>query len=261
MDLKFAKGYTVYKYTGSVGSDTRDFCREMVGMDRFYTFEEIEAMGDMAVNPGFGLGGASTYSIWEYKGGPNCKHRWTKFYINEAGRAENKGAAPGIAGEKPNSMTNNGYAFAAIEDKRELVGPVAIPDIEIPRKDKQGNLYFVRFSKEVVRRMAEKFMREQKLSENNLQHNGDDAAGSYVYESYIVETEDDKANTVYGLNVPVGTWIIKMRVVNPNTWAKVKAGEVKGFSLEGSFMDRADWEQYQKDREIYNKVIRILKNS
>jgi hypothetical protein len=52
-----------------------------------------------------------------------------------------------------------------------------------------------------------------------------------------------------------------MRVTDPGVWAKVKTGEVKGFSLEGSFMDRADWEQYQKDREIYNKVIRILKNS
>ena len=44
-------------------------------------------------------------------------------------------------------------------------------------------------------------------------------------------------------------------------WNKVKSGEVKGFSLEGSFMDKEDYEQYQKDREIYNKVIRILKNS
>mgnify|MGYP001185907848 CR=1 FL=1 len=54
IDLKLAKGYTVYKYTGSVGSDTRDFCRNMVGMERFYTFAEIDAMGAMAVNPGSG---------------------------------------------------------------------------------------------------------------------------------------------------------------------------------------------------------------
>ena len=261
IDLELAKGYTVYKYTGSVGSDTRDFCKEMVGMDLYYTFEDIDAMGSRAVNPGFGLNGDNTYSIWKYKGGPNCKHRWTKFYVNEDGGYENKGAAPGIAGEKPNDMANNGYAFAAIEDKMELVGPVAIPDIEIPRKDKQGNTYFVRFSKEVVKRMAEKFMREQKLAESNIQHDGEQDGKSYVYESYIVETEDDKANTLYGLNVPIGTWMIKMRVMDKAIWDKVKSGEVKGFSLEGSFMDREDYEQYQKDREIYNKVIRILKNS
>jgi hypothetical protein len=261
IDLELAKGYTVYKYTGSVGSDTRDFCREMVGMDLYYTFDQIDAMGSMAVNPGFGLGGDDTYDIWKWKGGPNCKHRWTKFYVNEDGGYENKGAAPGIAGEKPNDMANNGYAFAAIEDKMELVGPVAIPDIEIPRKDKNGNVYFVRFSKEVVRRMAEKFMREQKLAESNIQHDGEQDGKSYVYESWIVEHPEDKANSVYNLDVPVGTWMCKMRVTDPVVWAKVKSGEVKGFILEGSFMDRADWEQYQKDREIYNKVIRILKNS
>ena len=109
--------------------------------------------------------------------------------------------------------------------------------------------------------MAEKFMREQKLAESNIQHDGEQDGKSYVYESYIVETDDDKANTLYGLNVPIGTWMIKMRVMDKTIWNKVKSGEVKGFSLEGSFMDKEDYEQYQKDREIYNKVIRILKNS
>ena len=148
----------------------------------------------------------------------------------------------------------------ADDDKRELVGPVAIPDIEIPRKNEDGSIYFVRFSKEVVRKMAEKFMREQKLSDSNIQHDSEQDALSYVYESWIVENPEDKANSVYGLDVPIGTWMVKMKVTDSNVWAKVKSGEVKGLSLEGAFMSKEDYMSYQKDREIYNRVIRILKS-
>jgi hypothetical protein len=257
IDLKLAKGYTVYKYTGSVGSDTREFCRDMVSMNRFYTFDEINQLSDSNPNPGFGLGGSDNYSLWKYKGGPNCKHRWTKFYVTETGDIENKGGAPGIAGEKPDDMPNHGYAFAS-EDKRELVGAVAIPDMEIPRKDKDGNIFFVRFSKAVIEKMARKFMREQRLADNNIQHMEDMDAGSYVYESWIVENPEDKANTIYGLNVPVGTWVVKMKVLNDETWKKVKEGKLNGFSLEGSFLSKEEYTAYLEDKKMYESLVDLV---
>ena len=35
-------------------------------------------MGDRAVNAGWGLGGADTYSIWFFKGGGACHHFWLR---------------------------------------------------------------------------------------------------------------------------------------------------------------------------------------
>lgn len=35
-------------------------------------------MGTQVVNAGWGPKGADTYSIWLYKGGGNCHHRWNK---------------------------------------------------------------------------------------------------------------------------------------------------------------------------------------
>ena len=149
----------------------------------------------------------------------------------------------------------------ASEDQQIVVGPVAIPDMEIPRiHPKTKEKYWVRFSKEVVARMAEKFMKELRNRETNIQHNAENRAGSYVFESWLVENEEDKANTVYDLGVPIGSWMVSMRVEDPATWKMIKNGELRGFSLEGSFLDKEDWDQYQKDREIYNKVIGILKS-
>ena len=48
----------------------------MLAANKVYRKEDIIRMGKMPVNKGWGAGGADTYSIWLYKGGGNCHHRW-----------------------------------------------------------------------------------------------------------------------------------------------------------------------------------------
>lgn len=68
-----------YKYSPeSVSLNSRDFCQMMVNAGKIYRKEDIQAMGEMAVNAGFGENGAATYDIWLYKGGPNCHHYWKR---------------------------------------------------------------------------------------------------------------------------------------------------------------------------------------
>ena len=46
--------------------------------NKIYRKEDIIAMGDKSVNAGWGPNGANTYSIWLYKGGGNCHHKWNR---------------------------------------------------------------------------------------------------------------------------------------------------------------------------------------
>jgi len=75
-------GYTFlvrYKYAPARTQTTsRKFCKEMVKAKKVYRKEDIISMDDVAVNAGFGEGGAKTYSIWLYKGGARCKHYWSR---------------------------------------------------------------------------------------------------------------------------------------------------------------------------------------
>ena len=48
----------------------------MIDADKVYRKEDIIAMGKKPVNAGFGKGGSETYSIWLYKGGARCQHKW-----------------------------------------------------------------------------------------------------------------------------------------------------------------------------------------
>lgn len=66
-----------YQYAPlSASANSRDFCRKMVAAKKLYRKEDILQMNDKAVNAGFGPNGAATYSIWLYKGGARCSHKW-----------------------------------------------------------------------------------------------------------------------------------------------------------------------------------------
>ena len=67
-----------YKYEGELTDNPRDFCTAMVKANKLYRKQDILNMENQAVNPGWGPKGADTYSIWLYKGGGNCHHRWNK---------------------------------------------------------------------------------------------------------------------------------------------------------------------------------------
>lgn len=59
-------------------NDSRKFCSLMVNAGKVYRKEDILAASARAVNPGFGFQGASTYDIWQFKGGPRCHHFWER---------------------------------------------------------------------------------------------------------------------------------------------------------------------------------------
>jgi hypothetical protein len=67
-----------YKYEGEVTDNPREFCTQMVKANKIYRKEDILNMSTQVVNAGWGPKGTDYYSIWLYKGGGNCHHRWNK---------------------------------------------------------------------------------------------------------------------------------------------------------------------------------------
>jgi hypothetical protein len=101
------KGLTVYKYAGP--KPQRMFCKIMMSLDKYYSYDQIAKISQTPRNPGFGPHGTDIYDIWKYSGGANCKHYWQKYYINEKEKVINKGRAPGLSGTAPYDQPNHGY--------------------------------------------------------------------------------------------------------------------------------------------------------
>ena len=62
----------------STKTNSREFCKKMVASGKVYRKEDVLRMSSQAVNAGFGVEGAATYSIWLYKGGARCHHFWMR---------------------------------------------------------------------------------------------------------------------------------------------------------------------------------------
>ena len=113
-----------YRYSPlQAGANSREFCKKMVQYDKLYRKEDIIAMGNKAVNAGWGEGGASTYSIWKYKGGGDCHHKWL--------RQTFKGKTQGnLANQDPNISTNKARkdGFNPVNEKEVSMKPKDMPN-------------------------------------------------------------------------------------------------------------------------------------
>ena len=151
--------------------------------------------------------------------------------------------------------------FATDDEQRTVIGPAMIADQKIFRKDVKGNPYYVYFSSETIKMIAEKYMRNKYTDNNDLMHDGKAVRDVYVVESWIKETEEDKS-TAYGYeSIPVGSWFIRMKVAKTPTgdkvWEQIKEGKLNGFSVSGYFEEVAE---FCKEEMFLRQVAEILKN-
>ena len=116
------------------------------------------------------------------------------------------------------------------EEKHIVSGPVLIPEQKIYRNDEQG-AYYIQFSADAIRRIAEKFFTDHNTTNVNLQH--EYQVGDCVYfESYFIDKERGIVPAEFA-DLPDGTWIVSCKINNPAVWELVKDGTLRGFSVEG----------------------------
>ena len=137
------------------------------------------------------------------------------------------------------ALKNQEFKFAEVnKEKRILMGAALIPNKPIYRKNDE-NEYYIYFSKDTVRKASELFFIRGNQNNSTLEHQMP-LTGLTAVESWIVEDEKDKTR-FYDLDVPIGTWMLSMKVQNDDVWNDyVKSGKVKGFSIEGYFADKLE---------------------
>jgi len=140
------------------------------------------------------------------------------------------------------------------EEKRLVIGLALVPNKLIYRKNK-GFEYNITFSKETVRKAAEKYLKSLKLHNTTTEHETE-VNGVYLTESWIVEDTNKDKTALYGLKAPVGAWAVSMRVENDEVWENVKKGNYLGFSIEGFFSEREDFSA--EDMEVLAEIERLI---
>ena len=238
-----AEAETYYRYQGP--SAERKFCKAMLRLanrGKIFTKAQIEAMNGL--NPQFARAGESTYPVFQWVGGKNCRHYWQKLDVfkNENGQrviivSDPTNASQRLA-SKPWREKMSEYAFNIDEEKRLVYGPVMIPNKMILRRDEEGNPFYVYFSAGTIRKMAEKFLAQNKLHNTDIEHDGNVVTANTLVESWVSDDMTHDKSYKLGFALPAGTWYAGFRVNDDTLWNDIKSGVVKGFSLAGNFINR-----------------------
>ena len=144
------------------------------------------------------------------------------------------------------------------DEKRILMGAALIPNKPIYRRNGEEEFY-VYFSKDTIRKASELFFQNGNQNKSTLEHQAE-LKGLSVVESWIVEDEQKDKSRIYGLEMPVGTWMVSMKVNNDDIWTNyVKTGKVKGFSIEGYFVDKVNFaSQEMTEEEAATEVLMMI---
>jgi len=131
------------------------------------------------------------------------------------------------------------YGFSYDDEKMEITGAAIIPNKMIIRRNPiNDELYYVFFSPDTTKVLSERFMKYKLTDNTNLDHTNRKAEDTYVSESWLVFDSENDKSAALGLNYPIGTWVITMKVNNKNLWEDIKLGKYKGYSIEGYFNER-----------------------
>jgi hypothetical protein len=164
------------------------------------------------------------------------------------------------AADKLKSIRNEmSFSVFSLEEKM-VVGPAMIPDKMIIRRNEiTGEVYYVYFTEQTIKKLQQKFMLEKLLDKTNVEHGRKFLNGVSVVESWIVDDPQYDKQQVFGMNYPKGTWMVSIKIEDDSIWKKVKDGKLNGFSVQGYFLEKA---KFSKDNtETLEKIKDILKQT
>ena len=159
-------------------------------------------------------------------------------YLSNEDFAINVAGLPNFVNEASDGGRKKDY-FAALTEKQMLIGPLMTPSKLISRIDeKTGEEYQVYFTKETIERIAYKMMQDKLLDSVNIEHDGARKInGVYLVETWIVKDPEKDKSLLYGFKPVEGQWFGIYKVGDGRVWNEyVKTGKVKGFSVEGYFL-------------------------
>lgn len=142
--------------------------------------------------------------------------------------------------------------------ERMVSGVLMLADSPIYRRTADNYEYYVVYSKETLKQMAEKMIFDGVGSNVNIQHqDGSDVDGVNLVELYVIDREKGVAPVAFE-NVPDGSLIGTYKVHNDDVWNMIENGDVLSFSLEGVFQMEETFNRQDNNKKENNRIMSKL---
>lgn len=119
----------------------------------------------------------------------------------------------------------------ADEDRRLVFGVLMRADFPIYRNDPRFGEFYIVYTADTIRKMAEKYMAEDRQNNVDTMHDRDDRDGITLVQYFLKDTARGIAPEGFD-EVADGSLFAEYHIENDDVWAKIKDGSYRGFSIE-----------------------------
>lgn len=122
--------------------------------------------------------------------------------------------------------------FAVNDELQHCITSVVIrADYPVYRYSQEQGEYYIRFSKELIKQLAEKYSKDGLLNQVSVHHNGELLDDITMIEFFIKDTEKGINPTGFE-NIEEGSLFCTFKINNRDVWESVLEGEFGGLSME-----------------------------
>ena len=119
----------------------------------------------------------------------------------------------------------------ADEERRLVFGVLMRADFPIYRNDPRFGEFYIVYTANTIRKMAEKYMAEDRQNNVDTMHDRDDRDGITLVQYFLKDTARGIAPEGFD-EVADGSLFAEYHIENEEVWAKIKDGSYRGFSIE-----------------------------
>lgn len=147
------------------------------------------------------------------------------------------------------------------EDKHIITGVVMRANWPIYRYDESYGEYYIFYSPETIKIMAEKMIKDNTQNEINIMHNDDKfVEGVNLVELFIKDSTKGISPAGFE-DIEEGSLFATYKVNNDEIWKEIKEGTFRGLSLEGYFsIEPSNKFEYNKDKNTFLQTMNRLFN-
>lgn len=140
-------------------------------------------------------------------------------------------------------------------DERKIVTGIAISaDTPIYRND-GAEEYYVIFKKDAISDIIHDYARKGRFNNINFEHDDENIEGVYMIGSYQIDNDKGFTAPERFKDASDGSWITSYKFENEEMYKRVKNGEVKGFSVQGTFL--MDEFGFRKEGKILKAIAEL----
>lgn len=144
------------------------------------------------------------------------------------------------------------------EEQHIVYGCILRADYPIYRHNEQFGDHYIIFSKETIKQIAERFMKDQNGQNVDLNHDFKYIDNVYLTQLFV---KDIKAgiNPVGFEDIADGSLFGQYKIEDEKVWEDIKLGKFKGFSIEGNFQQELMMNKEEKKDSFNDWIENIIR--